>query len=228
MSNKNKSKDKNNRREEIEFRALESNGRALLDREIIETFLSVVYDSDQALAIAKNLVDTCQGIGRILSHETDDLKTIEGMTDSAVAIILCIKETLERVLREKLKDVPVIDDLEKLVEYLKVSIGHADKECVKILYLDKKHHLIGEEMYIGTVDSAPVYIKGIARKALIKNAASIIISHNHPGGRAEPSDEDKAATKGLALACSTVDIKLLDHIIITSADYFSFREKGLL
>ncbi len=62
----------------------------------------------------------------------------------------------------------------------------------------------------------------------MKNATSIIMSHNHPGGSLEPSEEDQAVTKSLAAACSTVSVKLFDHIIITSGGYFSFRENGLL
>uniref|UniRef100_A0A6M2DF23 RadC-like JAB domain-containing protein n=1 Tax=Xenopsylla cheopis TaxID=163159 RepID=A0A6M2DF23_XENCH len=145
----------------------------------------------------------------------DDLKVIEGVTDSAVAMIMCVKETLERVLREKLKSEPIMD-LQGLVEYLNVSIGHSERECVKILYLNKRRQLIGEESYIGEMEKAPVYIKEITRKALIKN------------GSLEPSEEDQVVTKSLAAACSTVSVRLFDHIIITSAGYFSFRENGLL
>ncbi len=119
-------------------------------------------------------------------------------------------------------------DLQGLVEYLNVSIGHSERECVKILYLNKRRQLIGEESYIGEMEKAPVYIKEITRKALIKNAALIIMSHNHPGGSEKPSEADKTMTKSLALACHSVGIKFLDHIIITGDDYFSFRQNGLL
>ncbi|WP_143688912.1 JAB domain-containing protein, partial [Wolbachia endosymbiont of Laodelphax striatellus] len=176
----------NKSKEEIEFRILESKGKALLDREIMETFLSAVHERPQAQEIAKNLVNTYTGVGRILGREMDDLKVIEGVTDSAVAMIMCVKETLERVLREKLKSEPVMD-LQGLVEYLNVSIGHSERECVKILYLNNRRQLIGEELYIGEMEKAPVYIKEIIRKALIKNATFIIMSHNHPGGSLEPS-----------------------------------------
>ncbi len=119
-------------------------------------------------------------------------------------------------------------DLQGLVEYLNVSIGHSERECVKILYLNKRRQLIGEESYIGEMEKAPVYIKEITRKALIKNATLVIMSHNHPGGSLEPSEEDQTVTKSLAAACSTVSVRLFDHIIITSGGYFSFRENGLL
>ncbi|MGL5028579.1 MAG: DNA repair protein RadC, partial [Wolbachia pipientis] len=92
MNNNNKSKD---RREEIEFRALVSKGHALLDREIIETFLSGAHDGVEASIIAERLMDRFKGIGRISSLEIDDLKTIEGVTDSTVTAILCLKEALK-------------------------------------------------------------------------------------------------------------------------------------
>lgn len=94
MNNKNKSKDENKRKKEIEFRILASKGNALLDHEIIETFLSAVHDRAQARAISENLVNTCTGIGRILGREIDELKSVEGVTNSTVSMIFCVKETL--------------------------------------------------------------------------------------------------------------------------------------
>ncbi|MFP3030811.1 MAG: DNA repair protein RadC [Wolbachia sp.] len=132
MNNKESSKD---RREEIEFRALESNGKALLDREVIETFLSAVHDRDEACIIARKIIDNF-GIGGILGQEIDDLKTIEGITDSTVAVILCLKEASKRVPREELKKGPVMDNLENIVKYLRVSIGYSEEEKMKIIYFD--------------------------------------------------------------------------------------------
>ncbi|WP_375604564.1 hypothetical protein NOX90_03700 [Wolbachia endosymbiont of Anurida maritima] len=91
----------NKSKEEIEFRILESKGKALLDREIMETFLSAVHERPQAQEIAKNLVNTYAGVGRILGREMDDLKTIEGVTDSALAMIMCVKETLRKGAERK-------------------------------------------------------------------------------------------------------------------------------
>ncbi|GFT91673.1 hypothetical protein NPIL_553281 [Nephila pilipes] len=198
MNNKNKSKD---HREEIEFRALVSKGHALLDREIIETFLSGAHDGVEASIIAERLMDRFKGIGRISSLEIDDLKTIEGVTDSTVTAILCLKEALKRVPREELKKGPVIGgNLEKLVEYLKACIGHLEKECTIIIYLDQKFHLIGETVYVGKMDSVPICIHEVARKAIIEKAKLMIMSHNHPCGSLKPSDEDLAVTKKLAEA----------------------------
>ncbi len=146
MNNQNKSKEENKRKKEIEFRILASKGNALLDHEIIETFLSAVHDRAQARAIAKNLVTACTGIGRILGREIDELKSVEGVTDSTVSMIFCVKETLTRVFKEGLKKGPILD---KLIEYLRVSIGYSDKENITIMYLNQGCHLIGEEVFAG-------------------------------------------------------------------------------
>ncbi|MCE4150440.1 JAB domain-containing protein [Wolbachia endosymbiont of Drosophila melanogaster] len=105
---------------------------------------------------------------------------------------------------------------------------YSEEEKMKIIYFDQKCRLKGEEVFTGTVDKVPFYIREVTRKALIRKATSIIISHNHPEGRLKPSDEDEAVTKDLAKACQTIGIRLLDHIIITSVGYFSFKEQGLL
>ncbi len=78
----------------------------------------------------------------------------------------------------------------------------------------------------GTVDQAPLYIRNIIRKALLFGATSIIVSHNHPSGSVKPSEDDIDMTKKLSTACHYMQIRLVDHIIVTPKRYFSFKEKG--
>ncbi|XP_017788201.1 PREDICTED: UPF0758 protein BMA2230-like [Habropoda laboriosa] len=144
----------------------------------------------------------------------DDLKMVEGVTDDTTAIILCVKETLERAPTEEFKEEPVIDDWEKLTKYLSTSIGYSERENLKVMYLNKGYRLVEKETYTGTADHIPFYITEIRRKAVLARATSIIISHNQPGGTVKPSERDKAMTKKLASACATISIKLVDHIIV--------------
>ncbi|WMT84708.1 DNA repair protein RadC [Wolbachia endosymbiont of Listronotus oregonensis] len=223
----NKNKDENEFIEEIK-RVKQSGGEALLDHEIVVMLLSSVHDKAQAQAIAGKLMDTCKGIGGILGREMYELKLIDGVTDSAVAAIECVKQAPKRALREDLKKGPVMDNYAKLVEYIRVNIGLSAKEAAMIIYLDKQYHLIEDEVHMGTIDEVYIYEREVIKKALTIEAKSIILSHNHPEGRLKPSDEDEAVTKDLAKACQTIGIRLLDHIIITSVGYFSFKEQGLL
>jgi DNA repair protein RadC len=97
------------------------------------------------------------------------------------------------------------------------------------MFLDAKHRLIaGEEMFRGTVNQTAVYPREVAKRALFHNAAAVIVSHNHPSGSLEPSNSDMLLTKGIQEALSTLDILLLDHIIVGEMRTLSFTEKGLL
>jgi DNA repair protein RadC len=112
-------------------------------------------------------------------------------------------------------------------EVLKVERWHNEKFGVACL--DTQNKLIGLHIVSeGTVNEAAVYPREIAVRALLNNATSAIIFHNHPGGSTKPSSADIAATKNIKTVLETLQIKLIDHIIMTETEYTSFAEKGLL
>lgn len=199
MKNNNKSRD--NRRKEIERRIL---GNAVFNNEVLEIILNAVHDETQAQAISKRLTDHFKGVGRILGQEMDDLKTIEGVNDSTVAIIHGANKLVNIVLKERIEKGPIIDNWEKLTDYLQANIGYSERKNLKIMLLSKGCYLIGEETYVDAVSLVPILIMEIIRKAGQARAASIIISHNQPGGTIKPSERDKAMTKELASACATI------------------------
>lgn len=214
--------------EEIERVLQSGGGSALFDREIVAVLLGAVHERKQAQDVTKTLMDNCPGIGEILGREIDDLKMIEGMTEHAAAAIECVKEAYKRALREGLKRGPVMDSQEKLIEYVRVSIGFSAKEAVQIIYLDTQSRLIRDEVYFGTIDEVHLSERKVVKKALSMEAASIILAHNHPGGSLEPSEDDKVMTRELVSACQGVGIELEDHIIVTDKGYCSFKERELL
>ncbi|MBA8757894.1 DNA repair protein RadC [Wolbachia pipientis] len=190
-------------------------------------FLSSVHGSDQAQAITKNLVNTCTGIGGILGREIDELQMIRGVTKPAVVVITCVKEANKRALREGLKRGPVMGN-EKLIEYIRVSIGLSAREAVQIIYLDTQRRFIDDDVHFGTIDEVHLYEREVVENAIGRKAASIILAHNHPGGSLEPSEEDKNMTMELASAYQSVNIELLDHILVTDKGHLSFKKNDLL
>jgi DNA repair protein RadC len=105
----------------------------------------------------------------------------------------------------------------------------ADREMFIILFLNSKNKIIDSELHtIGDVDSSAVYPRQVFRSALIRNCASIICVHNHPGGDPEPSICDKDITKALVKGGSLLGVQVLDHIIIAKSGYFSFGDQGLI
>jgi DNA repair protein RadC len=114
-------------------------------------------------------------------------------------------------------------------KYVQLQIGSSEVEVFCVMFLNTQNQLIEfKKMFTGTIDSAGVYPREIVKEALLLNAKSIIIAHNHPSGALEPSQADKSITRRIRDACNLLDINLLDHIIVSRLGAMSFSERGLL
>ena len=104
-----------------------------------------------------------------------------------------------------------------------------EHEVFEVVHLDSQHRVLGpHRISTGTIDSASVHPREVVKAALAANAAAVILVHNHPSGCTDPSDADRHLTNRLRTALQTVDIRVLDHVIVSSEGYYSFAEKGLL
>jgi DNA repair protein RadC len=113
--------------------------------------------------------------------------------------------------------------------YLRLKLELVEHEVFAVLFLDNAHQLIDyTEMFTGTINEAAVYPREVAKRALIVNAAAVILAHNHPSGLVEPSQSDIAITSRLKEALSLFEISILDHIIVGKGKTSSFAERGLL
>ena len=140
-----------------------------------------------------------------------------------------LKDIAILYLENGLHSKDLLSSSEAVFNYLKSSLkGCADEEF-RSLFLDSKNQLIAREtLQTGTVNRSAVYPRKIVERALHHHAVGVIVAHNHPAGTLEPSEEDITVTNAIKNALKTVDIKLLDHIIIGGNDYFSFNKNGLL
>lgn len=102
-------------------------------------------------------------------------------------------------------------------------------EIFGCLFLDTRHRVIRyEELFRGTLDGASVYPREVLKRALHHNAAAVILGHNHPSGVCEPSEADRSITLRLAKALALVDIRLLDHLVVSRGGHTSLAERGWL
>lgn len=110
------------------------------------------------------------------------------------------------------------------------SLQDADVEKFLVLYLNTKNRLICLQIQTGTIDRAQVYPREVAKHALLSGAVSVILVHNHPSAdsAAAPSPEDKDLTRSIKAALDTLQIRTLDHIIVSGTDFQSFTSSGLL
>ena len=112
---------------------------------------------------------------------------------------------------------------------LLLRFSACEHEVFACLFLDNRHRIIRwAELFRGTIDGASVYPREVVKEALAVNAAVVLFCHNHPSGDAEPSEADKHITHKLKTALGTVDIRVLDHVVIGGEDTYSFAEHGLL
>ncbi len=145
-------------------------------------------------------------------------------------IISAAKELFARALKEDISIHPISFNSPNVVkDYLRLVLGGRQQEVFMVLFLDAQHRLIAsEELFHGTLTQTSVYPREVVKRALIHNAAAVMLSHNHPSGLAEPSSADRMLTDALKQALGLVDVRVLDHIVIGEQEALSFAERGLI
>lgn len=148
------------------------------------------------------------------------MKTLTPREQSIVARAL-------RIMESAVDGTDVIDSPQSARTYLRLKIGAAEHEQFACLYLDNRNRVIAHEiLFRGTLTQAAVYPREVVKAALAHNAAGVIFAHNHPSGIAEPSYADVTLTKTLRDALALVDVRTLDHFIVTRAAVCSLAERG--
>jgi len=134
-----------------------------------------------------------------------------------------------QVLGHRVRRGALLQSPEKVGEYLTMRVGHLAYECFGLILVDGRHRVIDcVELFRGTIDGASVYPREVVKLALDKGAAAAVAYHNHPSGVKDQSHADELITKRLALALGTVDVRLLDHLILAGTEILSFAESGRL
>ena len=113
--------------------------------------------------------------------------------------------------------------------YLRLRLAERKNEVFGCVFLDNRHRIIEvTELFQGTIDGASVHPRVVVQKALACNAAATLLFHNHPSGVAEPSHADEAITRRLKKALALVDVRVLDHFVVSAGETVSFAERGLV
>ncbi len=181
-----------------------------------------------AVALARELLKTFGGLRALFSAGYSDLKRIKGLGDAKISRILSCIELAKRQFEETVLAKECIESPQDVMEYLAFSMRDLKNEFFKILYLDQANSVLFiEDQAVGTVDHAVIYPREVIKKALDLAASAILFVHNHPGGNPNPSTQDLEVTRKLFAACRAVDIKPLDHIIITPNGFHSIINSRL-
>ena len=218
-------------RHRLQRRFLRAGREAVDDRDLLELLLSGRPSVDDAGALAASLLDTFGTAPRALAARPDRLRTVPGLSDDAIAVLKAAEALGIRMARAYVPDAvrPSFGSYTKVIEYCRTLAGHREVEEFRVLYLDRKNRLIADECHQkGSVCHTPVYPREVCIRCLELQASAIVALHPHPSGSPDPSRADIDMTNRLRDALKTIDVTLLDHVIVTPTGSFSFQARGLL
>jgi DNA repair protein RadC len=200
----------------------------LSNAELLAVVLNVGTKSESVMDMAKRIISD-YGIGAIAEvRKSQQLRQFTGISPVKSMQVTAMLEIGRRLYLEKRGTRPLLNSPAKVYKYYK-HLGHKSREELRVLYLNSRQvQIVSELVAIGSIDLLPVRKRDILAPALEHGAVGIIILHNHPSGDPSPSLADKLFTKQLESAAKILDVTILDHLIIASKDYFSFRTRGLL
>ncbi len=216
-------------RKRIKEKFLSSLGKELHDYELLEILLFAANARSDTKSLAKKLITKFGDISGVINAEVDLLRDVEGVGESAITSIKIIPEILNRVLKKSAQSKTILNNWSAVLDYAYAVLKNLNYEVFRVLFLDKKHQLIEDELIgIGENDHVSVSPKLIAKKALLLSASSIILMHNHPSGDLRASASDIKTTNEIIATLKNLEIKVLDHLIVGNAGHFSFKEGGLI
>ncbi len=202
-------------------RAMEKGIEALSDAEILSLILKKCTYEQTEVGVALELLNKAGGLRQLFD--------LRDLPDSQQVVLQAVREVGRRVLKQGMIGQNFVRSPQAVTDYLTASLRDLKREVFKVIFLDKALKILGEkDMFFGTVDEAAVHPREVVREALFQNASSLVLVHNHPSGKVEPSREDYEITQKIKSACQTVSIRILDHIIVGENQYFSFSERSQL
>ena len=203
--------------------------RGLADYEILELVLASVLPRQDTKPLAKELIGRFGSLKGAIMARPDQLIEIPGIGPAVRSQWMLLQELLARLGEAGTRRGASLSDPREVARAAMARMGNKGVEEFWVLFLDTKNRIIEwRQMARGTVDATPVFPREIMAAALRLEAANIILAHNHPGGDPSPSRDDVLLTDMIKEAAAGLNIIVLDHVIVTDTDYYSFNEGGRL
>ena len=208
-------------------RLLAGGAAGLSDAELISLVLHTGSRRQSAVDLARALLTEFRGLANLLAADCQELQRSQGVGAAKAARVGVFRELSHRHLAAPLAQLDVLESSAATRDYLRARYRNCSREIFSCLFLNSQHHVVKlEELFTGTLDGAAVYPREVVKRALHHNAAAVILAHNHPSGVAEPSQADIRITRRLKQALGTVEVRVLDHLVIGHAQVVSLAERG--
>jgi DNA repair protein RadC len=218
-------------RQRLRNRFVKSGLDGFADYEVLELLLTLAIPRSDVKGPAKALIARFGNLRGILDAPLEELRTVKGLGAVAPVALRIIRDVANLYLQQSAEQSDSFSDPEALTRFWRARIGALANEVFQVAYLDSGYRLLRdgiETLEEGTVDRAAVYPRRVVEAALRRNAAALVFAHNHPNGKVEPTEQDKLLTRALVLAAATIQIKVIDHLVVSTDNVFSFRQAGLL
>jgi DNA repair protein RadC len=202
---------------------------ALQDYELLELILFRALPRGDVKPLARNLLAQFGDLSGVLSATEARLLEVTGIGQEVITEFRLIEAVALNFGQSRIMHKPALANWNQMISYCRTKIAEKNKEEFHVLFLDKKNHIIADEMMgSGTVDHAPVYPREVIKRALELSASALILVHNHPSGDPTPSKADVDMTNKLYALAGQFNIVIHDHLIIGRVNEVSFKNLGLL
>lgn len=218
-------------RERLRSRFLIDGGKSMPDYELLELLLSIVIPRRDVKPLAKELIKIFGSYADVISAPVEELVKVNGVKENTATLLKVIKESSVRLAWQRLQnsDLPVIGCWDVLIDYCRSAMCYQNVEEFRIIFLDSRARVVGEEIQQrGTINQVAIHPREVINSAVKRGASSIILVHNHPTGIVTPSKADIDVTKKINEAAIGMEINLVDHIIVSKYDVYSFRDSGII
>lgn len=210
-------------------RLISLGAQALSDAELLAVFLRSGVKGKDAVQLAHDTVSHFGSLHALFSASLQDFSKVHGLGAAKFAQLQAVMALARRAIEEEWQTGRTLGSPQAVRDYLRLTLGGQPHESFLVLFLDVKNRLIAmRELFRGTLTHTSVYPREVVKEALARNAASVMLAHNHPSGAAEPSESDLLLTRALVQALALVDVRVLDHFVIAGRHVHSFAEHGQL
>lgn len=211
-------------------RFLQQGPHTLSDSELLAIFLRTGSKQYSAVELSRQLIQHFGSLKAVLDSSLQDLKNFNGIGDTKYVQLMAAKELGNRYLKDDyLTQQQTFNNTQKVLDFLRYELQSQKQEVFGLLCLDAQLNFLDFKiLFYGSIHYCDVSINQLMRYALAQYATHIIIVHNHPFGQATPSQTDQQLTQDILAASNLLEIKLVDHCIISPTSSFSFKENHLV
>jgi DNA repair protein RadC len=209
-------------------RLLEAGPSALSDGELLGLLFGIGSREKTAVELAGEVLSEAGGLHGLYDVSVHELMQVNGIGEAKACIILAALELGRRIGQVRNPGRPVISSPADVERLLRGRIGNLDRENFVVVLLNTRNEVIETStVSVGTLGASLVHPREVFKPAIRASAASVILAHNHPSGKVEPSREDHEVTRRLGEAAGILGIEVLDHVIVGDG-YYSMKEHGML